>query len=851
MGEKLAGFKEELTCSICKNLFKEPKTLACLHTFCEGCLSDHIKKRPLDDDPAALDTRQNVPCPLCKQVEVLEAADVSLVKTNRGYKNMVAHLSLEEGVRAECSSSVPNSVIAKCDVCEPPEPAVAFCKTCNNRLCEFCQEAHRRQKNKYKAHKVQSLEDFSSSSEIVTHYTWKCEKHEDVGGSEKLTDVELYCKDCNEMICRECSIIEPHGNHSKFEAVKIINKPEYKPRIEEVEREVKKVQKEFTDFIAEMKELQKGLKEHRDMAKCQIDERLQAIHKQLDREKKELLGKVDGIFEAKSKRLEEQIKELEEIEKEMKDSRKVVNDTLKVGIPAEILFLMTQFIDRMNHLFDKYDPYDRKPRENNILQFNANTEFDLSGALGTVTADPFPPAFTVDELASVHFIKGIETPLTITCRDIIGTPRPIIHEIDVKLQPLPDGNPILGEVKKAVDKGVYEVSLQPVVDGQHELLVSVVVGDNEPVPIKGSPFQLKVARPIVNDIQATNEVIPNSVNVWGIAIKRGVRCGVGDNREDEGREGGGDGGGGGGDGGGGGGGEGEGDGGGEGRGGCAEGGIQQEHNGEDVNDEECDIIAISDIGTNQIAVIFDNNFQEPKWIGEEGNGELQFKSPRGIAFNPKGDIAVVDKGNNRVQVLSVNGEFKFKFGEKGSGNGKFEQPTDIVIDVDGIMYVSDSMNNRIQYFSTKGEFIACFGNSGDLNMPYAMAWDGLGQILITEKVEKSDNSVQLWKPIESEESQEEEQEPFKCVFKSGNFFEPVGIAHHSETDYIIVTEYGKHRLSVLDKKGHPLRQLGKEGTGDNEFKSPMGVGVLSDSRVVVCNCAKNKIMIFHIVAIDT
>ena len=187
--------------------------------------------------------------------------------------------------------------------------------------------------------------------------------------------------------------------------------------------------------------------------------------------------------------------------------------------------------------------------------------------------------------------------------------------------------------------------------------------------------------------------------------------------------------------------EGEGDGGGEGGGGGGEGGIQQEHNGND------DIIAISDIRTNQIAIIFDSNFQAPKWIGEEGDGELQFKSPRGIAFNPKGDIAVVDKGNCRVQVMSVNGEFKFEFGKKGLGNGEFEQPTDIVIGVDGIMYVSDSMNNRIQYFSTKGEFIACFGNSGDLNMPYAMACDGLGQILVTEKVENSDNSVQWWKPM--------------------------------------------------------------------------------------------------------
>ena len=96
----------------------------------------------------------------------------------------------------------------------------------------------------------------------------------------------------------------------------------------------------------------------------------------------------------------------------------------------------------------------------------------------------------------------------------------------------------MGEVQKEVDKGVNEVSLQPVVHGEHELQVSVVVGNDEHVPINGSPFQLKVARPVVNDIQATNEVIPNSRNVWGIAIKHGVWCHGGGNREDVGREGG-------------------------------------------------------------------------------------------------------------------------------------------------------------------------------------------------------------------------------------------------------------------------------------------------------------------------
>jgi hypothetical protein len=68
--DKVADFKEEfkeeiLTCNICQEVYTDPATLQCEHTYCRKCLTDFTKTRP----DAVRD--KVIPCPLrCEGTKV-------------------------------------------------------------------------------------------------------------------------------------------------------------------------------------------------------------------------------------------------------------------------------------------------------------------------------------------------------------------------------------------------------------------------------------------------------------------------------------------------------------------------------------------------------------------------------------------------------------------------------------------------------------------------------------------------------------------------------------------------------------------------------------------------------------
>jgi hypothetical protein len=55
-----------LTCTICLEMFKVPKYIPCLHTFCETCIHTYITSS------VKRDTSTGFKCPICRQLVSFE-----------------------------------------------------------------------------------------------------------------------------------------------------------------------------------------------------------------------------------------------------------------------------------------------------------------------------------------------------------------------------------------------------------------------------------------------------------------------------------------------------------------------------------------------------------------------------------------------------------------------------------------------------------------------------------------------------------------------------------------------------------------------------------------------------------
>jgi len=240
---------------------------------------------------------------------------------------------------------------------------------------------------------------------------------------------------------------------------------------------------------------------------------------------------------------------------------------------------------------------------------------------------------------------------------------------------------------------------------------------------------------------------------------------------------------------------------------------------------------------------------------QHGDADGLFEMPSGLAFDHhRGLLLVVDSWNHRMQVFSCGddddgdggGSFVSKLGKKGDQPGQLVNPYGIAIDHDhDRIVITDYDNHRVQSWSLSDQsFLSCIGHhgSGDLEFynPQGIAIDKHHRRIII--VDRFNHRLVFLSSIDLS---------FlfsiggKLGSQPGEFYCPSSVAIDDDRHRIIVTDTLNYRVQVLSSiDGSFLFEFGSRGDQPCQFKSPQGVCITNQGRIIVADTNNDRLQSF-------
>ncbi|MGH0146299.1 UNVERIFIED_CONTAM: hypothetical protein FKN15_007472 [Acipenser sinensis] len=281
-----ASSEEKFSCSVCLDLFTEPATIPCGHSFCLDCIGSYWDQS---------DQTGVYSCPQCRETFTPRPA----LRKNNVMTELVEELKKTRTLSSKKESAAPSPVSAEsggvpCDFCpgEIKRGAVRSCLTCLGSYCEAHLQPHHENAVLKRHALVQPLRDFEQKL---------CKQHQRL--------LELYCRTDQSCVCVLCQ----HSNHQDHTVIL-------------AERERADKQKELGERQAEIENLtEKRLKELETLKQAVESLKLSAQKERAESEQvlSELIRSIERIrmevgelIEAKEKaavsRADKQRKQLEQ-----------------------------------------------------------------------------------------------------------------------------------------------------------------------------------------------------------------------------------------------------------------------------------------------------------------------------------------------------------------------------------------------------------------------------------------------------------------------------------------------------------------------------------------------------------
>ncbi len=129
-------------------------------------------------------------------------------------------------------------------------------------------------------------------------------------------------------------------------------------------------------------------------------------------------------------------------------------------------------------------------------------------------------------------------------------------------------------------------------------------------------------------------------------------------------------------------------------------------------DQKRRLLYVVDVPSHDVKIIDLATEKVSNVIGRRGEGRGEFNYPVFATLDRKGNLAVTDSMNMRIQVFDTKGKLISVFGKQGDGSGSFAAPKGVAFDSEGHVYVADAVFDNIQVFDSSGRLLLYWGTAG-------------------------------------------------------------------------------------------------------------------------------------------
>ncbi|XP_061548292.1 E3 ubiquitin-protein ligase TRIM45 [Phycodurus eques] len=470
-------------CSVCKRLYREPKILPCLHTFCLDCIrqlepfsvgarGDGGATTNEEAKANAARVRVTVLCPDCDSEAGLPPSGPSGLSTD--------HLALDEVFAETLLSDGPLG----CDLCGEGG-AGSRCRVCCVNLCEFCLQAHRRQ-TRTASHSIQRFEDLKSQGRLCRPVL--CALHP---GQE----LRLFCKPCDAPVCLECAA-SLHSEHRCCPAHEVIGchgdrirtlvTVRLRPHLQRLEQTLQKVEVS-----------QEALQTRVEATANEVRTFARGYASAVEAHCLALLRRLEELHLQRRNQLHVQRAQLQQALSDVRGSVDFADRLLRCGSDAKILSAKGVTLRRLSSLVESSSDDQLAAL---IPDDGAGIRFDPRGPAREVSGYPMvgvihfkaldPSKCTIDGEGLQQANEGQRAHFTLVCRD--SAEDQMAHGGDhvlVSIIHREKKNCVVESTVVDNNDGSYEVSYTPDEAGIYSVWVCVKAQH-----VKGSPFVLIVKK---------------------------------------------------------------------------------------------------------------------------------------------------------------------------------------------------------------------------------------------------------------------------------------------------------------------------------------------------------------------